>query len=148
LAHLRKYLRRSWRDRLWLIEATVCLGLARLAIGVLPFRWLAPYLGQQQWESPATDVPDASEHVRRISHTVLTMSQHVPWQSTCLVQAIAAKMMLQRRGTCSTLYLGVAKDGDEGLLAHAWLRSGTTILTGGPGWERFTVVSTFAEKQE
>jgi Transglutaminase-like superfamily len=145
---LRKFFRQSRRDRLLLIEATVWLGLARLTIGVLPFRWLAPYLGQQQRESPTTDVPDAREHVRCISRAVLTMSRHAPWQSSCLAQAIAAKMMLQHRGICSTLYLGVAKDGDEGLVAHAWLRSGATVLTGEPGWERFTVVSTFAEKQE
>lgn len=147
LLRLRRFFRRSWRDRLLLIEATVWLGLARLAIAALPFRWLAPYLGQQQRESPTTDVPDPHEHVRRISRAVATMSWHAPWQSTCLAQAMAAKMMLRRRGIYSTLYLGVAKDGEEGLVAHAWLRSGTTILTGEPGWERFTVVSTFAEKR-
>jgi hypothetical protein len=145
---LRKFFRRSWRDRLLLIEAALWLGLAWLAIAALPFRWLAPYLGQQQWESPTMDVPDPHEYVQRISRAVLTMSEHAPWQSTCLPQAIAAKMMLQRRGICSTLYLGVAKDSEEGLVAHAWLRSGATILTGEPGWERFTVVSTFAEKQD
>lgn len=131
-----------------LIEAAVWLGLARLAIAALPFRWLSPYLGQQQWESPSTEAADQREPVRRISWAVTTTSRHAPWQSTCLAQAIAAKMMLQHRGICSTLYLGVVKDGAEGLMAHAWLRSGATILTGEAGWERFTVVSTFAEKQE
>jgi hypothetical protein len=57
-------------------------------------------------------------------------------------------MMLKCRGVHSTLYLGVAKEGEKGLSAHAWLRSGTLVLTGGPGKERFTVISTFAEGKE
>jgi hypothetical protein len=67
--------------------------------------------------------------------------------ATYLVQALAAKIMLTRRGICSTLYLGAAKAG-EGLAAHAWLRSGSVIVTGGPGRERFTVISTFADRGE
>jgi hypothetical protein len=63
------------------------------------------------------------------------------------VQAIAAKLMLKRRGIPSTLHLGVAKE-DNRFMAHAWLRSGSIILTGGAGRERFTIISTFAEKPE
>lgn len=99
-------------------------------------------------ESPTTDEPDQHEDVHRLSRAVVTMSRHTPWESQCLTQALAGKMMLKRRGIASTLYLGVMKDGDTGLSAHAWLRSGTFILTGGPEQERFTVVSTFAEKQK
>ena len=37
---------------------------------------------------------------------------------------------------------------DNRLMAHAWLRSGAFILTGGAGRERFTIISTFAEKPQ
>ena len=77
------------------------------------------------------------------------MSSYTPWESACLAQAFAAKAMLRCRGITSTLYLGLAKNeqgGQSGLLAHAWLRSGSLILTGEPGKDQYTVVATFAEK--
>ena len=57
-------------------------------------------------------------------------------------------MMLRRRGLPSTLYLGVARDGEagSGARAHAWLRSGHVVVTGGAGREQFTVVASFADE--
>ena len=47
----------------------------------------------------------------------------------------------------NTLYLGVAREGGAGApaIAHAWLRSGHSVVTGAAGRERFTVVATFAD---
>ena len=53
--------------------------------------------------------------------------------------------MLRRLGIANTLYLGVGKEEGKGLVAHAWLRCGGTILTGASGCERFTVVGKFAD---
>jgi Transglutaminase-like superfamily len=125
----------------------VCLGLVRLAILLIPFRRIAPYLGQQQHETPATDTPHLYPTLQDVVRAVAMMSRHTPWESTCLVQAIAGKLMLQQRSISSTLYLGVAKEA-EGLAAHAWLRSGSSILTGRAGRQRFTVISTFAKKPD
>ena len=84
--------------------------------------------------------------IDRISWSVNTASRHLPWECKCLAQALAGKAMLKRRGVASTLYLGVAKGGEAGLQAHAWLRCGPRILTGGPEMAGFTVISTFAEE--
>jgi hypothetical protein len=147
LSHPHRLLQRLWRDRLLPLEAAACLGLSRLAILLLPFRWLIPLLGQQQHETPAADTPTLHPTLQGIARAVAVMSRHTPWENTCLVQAVAAKLMLRRRGIPSTLYLGVSK-GEQGLVAHAWLRSGACILTGDAGRQRFTVISTFAEKPE
>ena len=129
-----------------MIEALLWLGLARLAIMALPFRWIAPRLGQHMAESAPTGAPAQANRLRRIAWAITVVGRRTPWESDCLAQALAGKMMLRRRGYQSTLYLGVTRNGDEGLDAHAWLRSGDLILTGVHGKERFTVVSTFAEK--
>ncbi len=73
------------------------------------------------------------------------MRRNMPWQSKCLDQAIAAHQMLRRRGVPSTLYLGVAKEGDSALSAHAWVRCGRLLVVGGEGRHRYTVVNTFAD---
>jgi hypothetical protein len=71
--------------------------------------------------------------------------RRLPWMSQCLVQAVAATWMLQRRRIPSTLYFGLAKDSDGKLIAHAWVRSGERILTGAKGHHDYRVVATFAE---
>jgi hypothetical protein len=48
--------------------------------------------------------------------------------------------MLHLRGIPATLYLGVEKR-DDRVHAHAWLRCGTTFVTGGDGSARYSVVS-------
>ena len=134
---LHRLLRLSWAERLLLIEASFWLGLARLAILALPFRWIAPRLGRHVAGAAPAGAPGQADRLRRIAWAVTAASRHTPWKSACLAQAIAAKVMLRLRGLPSTLYLGVAKDGDGGLDAHAWLRSGDLILTGERGRERF-----------
>ena len=131
-------------DRLRLIEATLWLGLARWAIVCLPFRRIAPQLGQHMAESPPEVDEEAQAKLAGVARAVRIMSRHVPWGSKCLDQAIAAHMMLHRRGLPGTLYLGVAKAGEAELEAHAWERSGPFYITGGRGRQQYTVVATFA----
>ena len=131
-----------------LIETFFWLGVARLAMVTLPFRWIEPYLGTRTIESSLDELPENPERLKRIAWAVNRMSKYTPWQSKCLVQAIAAKRMLQSRQIVSTLYLGVARNNSKSLEAHAWLRSGSMYLTGGQGEKHFTVVAMFAEENQ
>ena len=65
------------------------------------------------------------------------MSKYTFWESQCLVKAIAAMKMLERRNIESTLYLGTARDESGKMIAHAWLRSGPFYITGAEGMEKF-----------
>src|SRR5205807_7326381 len=82
----------------------------------------------------------------RVGCAVRSAAAHVPWESTCLMQALAAAALLRQKEIGSTLYLAVAKDVDapDGMLAHAWLRSGQRVLTGDADRERFTVIASLA----
>jgi hypothetical protein len=60
-----------------------------------------------------------------------------PWKSACLAQALGADDVLGRRGLDAVIRLGVAKDSDGNLQAHAWLCAGDAILTGGAQASRF-----------
>ena len=83
--------------------------------------------------------------VRQISRAVHTMSRVTWWESQCLVKAVAAMKMLERRGIPSTLYLGSGRDDQGQMAAHAWLRSGSYIVTGKEGHERYAVVGIFGK---
>lgn len=142
-----RFFSRPGADRRLILEAFILLGLARLALLFAPFRRMAPFLGEVMAES----AHDATEHLHlagRVSRAVETASRHAPWETTCLARAVAAKAMLRRRRVSSTLYLGLARDESDRLLAHAWLRHGSVILTGGPRHKGYTLIAAFSESQE
>jgi hypothetical protein len=145
MRRLRKFLGLSSANRLGLLEAGVWLGVARLAILFLPFRWIARGLGRHMALSAADRGVAPIELLDRIAWAVATASRHLPWDCTCLAQAMAGKAMLKCRGVSSTLYLGLARDGETQLQAHAWLRCGEQILTGWQEMGKYKVISTFAE---
>jgi hypothetical protein len=140
---VRRALLTSWEEwRLWK-EALIWLGVCRLAVLLLPFRWIAPYLGRAMVESPYEETPATQAQVQHISSAIHIMSRYTPWNSNCLAQAIAARVLLRRRGLLGTLYLGVNHDANHALQAHAWVRSGTVIVTGAPEHQHYTVVALF-----
>lgn len=147
-------LRIAYRNRYLLLEAIFLLGMARLVMIIFPFRWVANSLGQPMAETPVERLPsEQQQQLRQVAWAIRKLSPHTPWQSKCLVQAMAGKQMLKSRQINSTLYLGVMrnnysnKTNTDPLKAHAWLRSGHMLLTGGQGYQYFTVVATFADGQ-
>jgi hypothetical protein len=137
-----------WAEWRLLTEAGVLLVAVRLALWVVPFRRLAGRFGKAMEVSPSTETDVQRAAVIPIGWAVQGLGERLPWMSQCLVQALAATWMLQRRRIPSTLYFGLAKDSSgqlKDLLAHAWVRSGTQVLTGARGRDGFTVVATFAD---
>ncbi|CAM3962203.1 lasso peptide biosynthesis B2 protein [Lederbergia lenta] len=128
------------------IEAFLFLGWARI-LKKMPFAKVAPSLGDHMHETSLRYMEQNNERVKNISHAIHIMSKYTPWESQCLVKAIAGMKMLERRGIDSTLYLGTARDEDGKMIAHAWLRSGPYYISGAEGMGKFTVVSMFAKKK-
>jgi hypothetical protein len=145
MSRLRKFLGRSWPDRLLLLEAFAWLTLAKLLIHGVPFRWLARRLGFQMAQSPETVSDSERVLACRVGWAVEAVARHSPIQFVCFPQAIAAKWMLRRRGLPSTLYLGAKIKEKDKLDVHAWLRVGDRILTGGEQSRRHKTIVTFAE---
>lgn len=139
-----KYLQCPLRDQV-LLAGTFCLmGLVRFVLLTVPFRYIATGLGDHMGKSPEDD-PGKEEYIQRITWAIGVLSSRTPWESKCLVQAITAKILLRRQLLPNTLYLGVAKDGNDNMIAHAWTRTGGRIVTGGQSLETYTVVATFAD---
>lgn len=137
-----KFLRWPAERRRLMLEAWCWLAWARV-MKAIPFKRLAPTLGRPMTETPHVHDLSAERVVRSISEAVRVMSRHTFWESQCLVQALAARKMLERRSMDSTLYLGTAKDKQGNLIAHAWLRSGPVYLTGAGERRLFTTVAAF-----
>ena len=143
---LGKLLALPWSGRRLLIEAAFALGAARLVLALLPFRRIATRLGRAGEESADTIPPALDNIAEQVGWAAETMARHLPWQSSCLAQALSAWWMLGRRGIVGTVYFGVARNPDKPFDAHAWLRCGMRIVTGGNGHEQFRVISCFSRK--
>lgn len=147
---LRKLTALSWADRWLLVQVFILLGVARLSLQMIPFRRLAQHLGPLQTETPSDAPPEHLAQARRVALAIARVSPYTPWTSNCFPQALVAKHWLRRRRIPTTLYLGVALTKSEGapnsdMTAHAWLRCGPLIVTGGRGHERYTVTACFSD---
>ncbi|WP_312875644.1 lasso peptide biosynthesis B2 protein [Paenibacillus planticolens] len=132
------------RTVLLFIEAYMYLGWARFLL-FIPFSKVAPSLGAQMEETTNAQTQMNTATLLRIHDAIQVMSRHTFWESKCLVKAIAALKMLERRQIESTLYLGTGRDESGKMVAHAWLRSGPYYITGADGMERYAVVGKFAK---
>jgi hypothetical protein len=132
------------KKQLLFLEAFIYLGIARI-LKIIPFSKVAPSLGEALKETPFYPTSLDLRVLKNISEAIHIMSRNTIWESQCLVKAIAGMKMLERRQIDSTLYLGVAKDENGNLIAHAWLRSGTFYISGAEGMDRFSVVGMFAK---
>jgi len=124
-----------WSDRIALLEAGVCLAIAGFSVHAVPFRWLGNALRRPG--GSRRERADDHRQARRVGWAIRRAVAKSPVRFACLAQSVAAKAMLARRRTPSTLHLGVRKT------AHAWLLVGGTFVTGRMGHKQFTVVARF-----
>lgn len=141
-----KFYRLTCMEKILVVEAFFLTGVSRFSILYFHFYKVASYLGKYNEESCLVVSEEKRETAKKIAWAVLVSSRYTPWKSKCLVQAITAQIMLKRRRLTSTLYLGVSKDKGNKPIAHAWLRSGTAIITGGYGGDGFTQVAKFSSE--
>jgi hypothetical protein len=136
----------SWSGPQWRLAAEAGLGLvaARLAVWFVPFRRLAAGVGDLMAESPTDETEEQRASAASVGWAVRGLGRELPFMKQCLVQALAATWMLQRRRVPCTLYFGLAKGLDAELEAHAWVRSGTKVLIGAQEMHAFKIVATFA----
>lgn len=138
------HLRRG--DRARFVAVWIVLGLSQLLILVLPFSVIRRLLGEHQsvtrsqHSAPLTAEQAAS--ARRIGTLVAGAAAHAPWRSDCYPQALTARMFLAVRRIPHVVCFGVRRDG-EALVAHAWIRAGDLVVTGGNG-QSYTEVGRFA----
>ena len=129
----------SNNDRRLLLGAFVLVVLIRLGLWFLPFRvWrrlLSRLTGHYVPEDGNDPAPAAAE-AKRVAWAVGSTSRFVP-SASCLTQAVAAKVLMNRRGIPSRLHIGVAKGDSNTLEAHAWVEYDGRVIIGG-GVARYT----------
>jgi hypothetical protein len=143
LEKLNKFILLTGEEKRLFFVAVYYACSTRIMIAILPFRRYAKYLGIPHKESAIQQNPDQLTIVYKVFRAMRRSSVYLPFREKCLVDAIVIKKMLLNKGIESTLYLGVSKDSDKQLIAHAWLRCGENIVTGRKGLENYKLLEWF-----
>ncbi len=111
-------------EALWLVVQI------RVGLWLFPFKRVHRRYGRSLGRRPGwgTAVPDSAA-VRSIGAAVRRSSRLVP-AATCLPQALAAHVMLERRAVPNDLRFGVARASTGALEAHAWVEVGGAVIVG------------------
>ena len=125
-------------------EALITLLVADFSNRLRPLERTTRQLGNAQPLGHTTT--DKKSLALEIGKSVDSIARNLPWNITCLPQAVAVKRMLMRRGVPATLFFGVANNqqNSEKIEAHAWVAIANRIIIGGASSKSFTIVSAFA----
>jgi hypothetical protein len=134
------FLRLSAEQKLLLLSAAIVLCGVWLGLRVIPFRVFHRLLLRGQQRAGGTIQVDATS-ADRIAWAVRLCARYLPAR-TCLAQAVATQVLLNRAGQKAHLRIGVVKGDGGQLQAHAWVESDGRILIGNlPSLSNFTVLS-------
>jgi hypothetical protein len=105
-----------------LIRATWLIAIVRIGLTFLGYKRVAAFLKDRP-------VRPTIVSIGRILKCVRWASKVVPYAS-CLTQSVAAKHLLMCYGHGAEMRVGVAKDPQKGLMAHAWLVKDGEVIFG------------------
>lgn len=144
---LHKFFALSLPDRRLLIRSVCLVGLVRTGLWLLPFRVLWRLLAKFEPQSSAAPAAEPMA-VKRICWAIRLTSRYIP-SASCLTQALAAKVLLRRRGHAAKLRIGVAKGNAGNFEAHAWIEVDGRAVIGGSDsrLKRYTGLPEFRESQ-
>lgn len=143
LKAIKKFFLVSGEERRLFFQAIWIAILARIYILNLSSKKLPGFLGTPHKESTfETNIAENSVFLK-VYMAMRRSTIYLPFKKKCLIEAIVVKKMLQKYNIVTTIYLGVAKDENKNLIAHAWLRYGSKIIVGKKGMERYVAVEWF-----
>lgn len=133
-------------ERRLAIEALTVLAISRTVLAVLPFPIAMRRLGLRLERGIGMadgDGAAVAPAVLLIGDAVRRAAAVAPFRAVCLQQAVAAALMLRRRGHAAQVHFGVKRDGDGNMIAHAWSRCQGKLVTGGQQMPHYQPISVF-----
>jgi hypothetical protein len=134
---LSRFLRLPRAERVLVVQTVLLLAAIRAGLRVFAYATVSGLLGRLSCPIAAKPSGDAVTPERTLE-LVEAVARRVPAIGTCLTQAMAAHVLLARRGYTSDLRIGVRRDERGHFTAHAWLEHRGTIVLGAAGGEGFS----------
>ncbi len=123
-------------------EALALLAVARVVLLCLRFPVAMRLAGLRPGRAAPVG-PASDPLVSVVELAVRRAAARAPFRAVCLQQAVAAALMLRRRGRPVEVHFGVARDGARALTAHAWSVCGGQVVTGQAAIARHAPIAVF-----
>jgi hypothetical protein len=118
-----------------LLRAALMVGTVRLALWLLPAR--AVMKATLRLQSPPSAARGlAAPSPETIAWAVRVVARRIPYAS-CLTQALSTQALLARDGCESDLRIGVGRDPNGSVCAHAWLELQGRVIIGDDQLDRY-----------
>ncbi len=128
---LRRFRRLSGTERRLLAEAAATMPCVHAIQQLTPFkRWRTLLELSDSASQPDKQPKRARPSIAQIVWSVRIASRYVPGTYKCLPNAYTAHLLLHRYGYPSQIHVGVARDEQGKVEAHAWLECEGRIVVG------------------
>jgi hypothetical protein len=141
---IKKYYSIDQTERKILNRTFVWLMYAFILVRFIPLRWFNSLLGEFNKETEIKLDDKQIQLINLFRKNLKRLKKVLPWQVKCFEEAIAGKKVLNIFDIKTTLFLGVTKEGEQNLKAHAWLKIGDQFITGEQGHQNYTVVGFYS----
>jgi hypothetical protein len=131
-----KYLRLPSRRKRLLHAALAWVILSRIGLALFSLPRLQRFSSIIRHQSPKGATLD------ELRWAVVAVARRVPG-TRCLPRALALQALMARAGMPARLCIGVAKESDSALEAHAWVLHEGVPVFDEPDLERYTLLSAF-----
>lgn len=118
----------SSQKKLLFLQSLFFVWVIRLILWIFPYKRLDKWLSRFDARVRDNNVNDWII-IKSVVRSVRLCSRYVPYAS-CLTQALATQTILKLKGQSSSLKIGVEKDEDGKLAAHAWVEIEGKIIIG------------------
>ena len=128
---LKRYWSWSAPERVLILQAAALTLLIRGLLSFVSLRTVVRLL--RRWADRLSSEEAANRTYRaRVVWAASAVAGRLLPKRPCLTQALVVQFLLRRRGdNAATLRIGVAKDGDFGIAAHAWVEREGEVIIGG-----------------
>jgi hypothetical protein len=121
-----RFFRLPLADKVLVLQALCWISAVHVALRIFRFgpvwRWVSA-------RSPLAAAADSAP-VERTIWAVETAGNYLLPEKPCLTKALVGQMFLNRMGYETTLRIGVKREADQPLQAHAWLEHDQQIVIG------------------
>ena len=125
-----KWYRLPTQDRILILQTIPFLSVIRICLVLLPLDYLLRLLTRIAKTLPAKDHPNCQSQKKTI-WVIEAVGKYVLGDGPCLTQALAAQFILARHNQSGELCIGIAKEEQGKLVAHAWIESNGGVVIGG-----------------
>lgn len=133
----------------WLFMLSfLLLGLAKLSIKTLPFKWVSKGFGVKLNANQSTSPQITNQQKKRVIRLykmIKLAAIYTPWNSNCLPQAMVARIYCAMYKIPYKFFIGVERStSSKGLNLHAWVMTGPIALTGGNCFKTHTILLSYS----